>query len=348
MIRAEPKPARLLGSVLLHQQLLAVISTALVLGYSVYLLASESLSAMTTGTLALCAAMIPFMLRDFLRSICFAKFQLQQALVLDVVVMILQLGGLLALSSSGTLSVTTSFVAIAVACAAGSLSWWLLFRPQIEISLASAKSTWSKHWRFSRWLVYGRLIGQGCQLVMPWVVAAMLSRAAAGELSVCATLAGLSWVFVRGLNNLLQPRAVRAFNQGGKSGLIRETLGSSLVYGVILGCMLLVFVLAGPWLLAIFKPKFSDASMVLVILGLNTLVTSLALTCSNGLNAMQLSQANFKGEVATGVSTLLAAYPMISWFGIAGAAGAMLTGAVACLLTMGWVFFNELRRVDTN
>ena len=341
--------ARLLGSTLVHQAMLAGLTVLATLAYSGYLIASEGFSTMTASMLALSVATVPYMLREFLRTVCFAHFQLRSALAIDSIVFLFQVGGLAALAWSGTLSVPLSYLTIGIACALGAGKWWAgKSGADFHFDWTAVKFDGLMHWNYSRWLVYGRLLGDGCQVAMPWVVAALIDRPAAGVLAVCVTLAGFSWVFVRGLNNLLQPRAIRAYNEQGKKGLVRELFRSAAIYAVVLGAVCVVFALAGTWLLGtIFGPEFGWAKTTLVALGVNTLITSLALTSSNGLNALQLPEANFWGEAATFVAIAATAVPLIGVYGVVGAAMAMLCGAVASLLVMTLVLVKRLQSVDT-
>ncbi len=346
--RQDAALASLLGSTLVHQLILALLTVLAACLYSGYLFATEGASTMAFSVLALCVAIVPYMLREFLRTVCFAHFRLRTALVVDGLVFLLQVGLLLAMAWLEKLTIPYSFLAISVACAFGALSWFV-GKPKVEFTFdrRAIQAHWKQHWTYSRWLVYGRLLGDGCQVAMPWIVAGLIDRSAAGVLAVCVTLAGFSWVFVRGLNNLLQPRAIRAFNKYGKKGLHVELFRSAAIYSVVLGTVCVIFVLGGSWLLEkIFGPEFSWANSVLVILSVNTLVTSLALTSSNGLNALQLPEANFWGEVATFIAISLTVYPLISEFGVAGAAWSMLFGAIASFLVMTLVLVKNLRAVD--
>lgn len=341
--------ASLLGSTLVHQAVLAGLTVLVSLAYCGYLVSTEGFSTMTISMLALCAATVPYMIREFLRTVCFAHFRLRSAVAIDGLVFLLQIGSLGLLVWLERLTIPVTFLAIGIACALGAGYWFAGNREgRFHFDWSAIRSDAKLHWDYSRWLVYGRLLGDGCQVAMPWVVAALIDRSAAGVLAVCVTLAGFSWVFVRGLNNLLQPRAIRAFNDLGKKGLVQELFRSAAIYAVVLGTVCVVFALAGTWLLGtIFGPEFSWAKTVLVVLGVNTLVTSLALTSSNGLNALQLPEANFWGEAATFVAIAVAAVPLITAYGILGAAVAMLCGAMASFLVMTWVLVRRLRIVDT-
>ena len=66
------KSAHLLGSVLVHQAILTVLAVVSVLAYGAYLVVTEGFSEMTVSVVSLSLAMVPFMLRDFFRSLCFA------------------------------------------------------------------------------------------------------------------------------------------------------------------------------------------------------------------------------------------------------------------------------------
>lgn len=339
--------ASLLGSTLVHQVVLATVIAVCELCFFGYLMATEGFSTMAASVLVLAVVTLPVMLREFLRTVCFAHLRMAAALVVDSVASGLQLSALLALAVWGGLTIPKAFLAMGVACLFATVVWFFAKTRPLEFRRDQIALDWRRHWGYSRWLVFGRLLGNGSRLFMPWVVAAMLGLSPAGVLASAATLAGLSWVFVRGMNNLLLPRAVRAYHYSGKDALVRELWRSAVVYVLLLGGMWLVYVFAGRWLLAtVFGESFAAGAPALVLLGVNTLAIGLAITSSNGLAALERPKANFWGEGATFLATIIPAYPFISAFGITGAAGAMLTGALASLVVMTTVLLRELRRVD--
>lgn len=340
--------ATLLGSTLVHQSILAVAVVVVEWGYFGYLLETEGFSTMAASVLALTLVTLPVMLRDFVRSVSFAHLRMSGAILVDGVVSVLQLGTLAALAAWGTVTIPKAFLAMGVACVFAAAAWLLTKRHPLAIRREQIRLDWRHHWGYARWLVFGRLFGNGSRLFMPWIVAGMLGLSSAGVLAACVTLAGLSWVFVRGMNNLLQPRAVRAYHHGGKVALLRELWRTAIFYVVFLGGMCVVYVFAGRWLLQIlFGEGFTDGAPALVMLGLNTLATGLAMTSSNGLAALERPKGNFLGEGATFLLTIGLAFPLIRAFGIAGAAAALVAGAVSSLIVMTWVLARALRRVDT-
>ena len=72
------------------------------------------------------------------------------------------------------------------------------------------------------------------------------------------------------------------------------------------------------------------------------------MTSSNGLAALERPKANFLGEMATFVTTIALAFPLIDAYGITGAAGAILGGSLASVFVMTSVLWHELQtfRVD--
>lgn len=343
-----PHAASLLGSTLVHQAVLALLVTVAQLGYFAFLVARDGFSTMAVSVLAIALVTLPLLLREFIRTVSFAHLRISGALLVDGVVAVLQLGGLATLAAIGVLTIPKAFFTMGAACVLASFVWFLARRHPVAVRRDRVGPDWRRHWGYARWLVYGRLLGNGSRLFMPWIVAAMLGLAQAGVFASCVTLAGLAWVFVRGINNLMQPRAVRAYHRQGKQALVRELVRCAMLYLVFLGAMILVFFFAGSWLLAlVFGPDFTDGAPALALLGVNVLATGLAMTSSNGLAAIERPKANFTGEAATFLVTVLPAVPLIQAFGITGAAVAMVAGAAASLVVMTWALSRELQRVDT-
>lgn len=346
--RRGEEAATLLGSTFVHQAILAAAVVVAELAYFGYLLATEGFSTMAASVLVLTLVTLPLMLRDFVRSVSFTHLRMSSAILVDGIVGVLQLGTLAALAVWGKLTIPKAFLVMGGACVFATAAWLFSKRHPLVVRREQVRTDWRRHWGYARWLVFGRLLGNGSRLFMPWIVAGMLGLSQAGVLAACVSLAGLSWVFVRGMNNLLQPRTVRAYHRGGKLPLLLELWRTAILYVLFLGGMCMVYILAGHWLLDIlFGAGFAEGETTLVLLGLNTLATGLAMTSSNGLAALERPKGNFLGEAATFLLTIGLAFPLIRAYGIAGAAAALVAGAVASLVVMTGVLARELRRVDT-
>ncbi len=338
---------KLLGSTLVHQAVLAFLVTLSVSAYLVYLFVSNSNQQMTTSVVVLLFATPAMMLRDFVRTISFTHLKMRGALVVDAAVFVLQIGGIGLLAYLDLLTVPRALLVVGASCAVATVLWLATKQQDFSIEWTEVPGDWKKHWAYSKWLVAGRLLGNGSRLFMPWVVAWMIDLSSAGALAVCATLAGISWVFVRGINNLMRPRAVQALNHGGTKALVSELSLTAIIFSICLGSMCVVYLFAGDWLLRIlYGPDFTDATPALIVLGFNTLATSLAMTSSNGLAALERPKGNFLGEAATFVTTVVLAVPLINAYGITGAAGAILGGSLASVVVMTAVLSRELRTLD--
>jgi len=345
--RNEQSAAKLLGSTFVHQSILSLFISLGLLAFFFYLLMSEGVTNMSVSVLVLCFTTPFFLLRDFVRTVSFTHLRIPSAIFVDALVIVLQIGGIGALAYGGVLTIPRAFAVIGAACGLAATLWLATQQQPFSICWGKVLRDWKLHWNYARWLVFGRLLGNGSRICMPWIVAWLLDRSAAGVLAACATVVGISWVFIRGMNNLMRPRSVRALNHGGTSVLVRELWLTGIVFTTFLGGMCLLYLVAGQWLLRVlYGPDFALAAPALVILGLNALATSLAMTSSNGLTALQRPKGNFLGEAATFVVTVSLAVPLALRFGITGAAGAILAGSLASAVVMTAVLFRELRNVE--
>ncbi|MCA9241664.1 MAG: polysaccharide biosynthesis C-terminal domain-containing protein, partial [Planctomycetales bacterium] len=287
-----------------------------------------------------------YTLHEFARAASFTHFKVRSVLAIDLSTLVLQALLLFAMWAFDAMTITGVYLVIALSCLPPLAVWAWAWREQWSLDNASFRQDCREIWQFSRWLVLARTMGQGSRLIIPWLVYAMLSEAAAGRLAICLSLTGLAWLFVRGLNTFFRPFIVQAFSQGGPAALSRAVLWTSLTQTLLLLPVLLLFVFASdPVMELIYKKSFPAATMLLVLLTLNTLATSWAIATATGLLALDRPSSNLWIEGATLLLTLVLSAPLILVSGLEGAAWAMLAGNVAGAGMAYWMFQRELARV---
>lgn len=317
---------------------------AALLGWAGWLDAS---SAMASALLAAAIMTPPIVFRELARSAAFAHFELMTATVIDVVTLVVQAALLLLFWQTGWLGVETTYLAIGASSLVACLWWAYEWRDRWTVVRSQLADDWREVWAFTRWLLAARMLGQGSRFIMPWIVAAYLGAAGAGVLAICLTLVGLSYLFVRGVNNYFRPRTVYAFYHGGGPAVRAEVRRTSWIYFALLGGLCLVYAVAGDLLVeSVVGHPVPNAWLTIVILGAGTLATSLALAPTNGLSAIDRPQANIWIEGLTFVATAVLAPILVPLYGLAGAAMAMLVGNTVGAVVAYVAFERELARLD--
>src|SRR5262249_28084245 len=160
----------------------------------------------------------------------------------DAVVVVLQIGGLAALALRSEISAAGVFAVLGGACAVAFLGWLLARVEPLRFARASFVADWRHNWALARWAVPGQLAGSSSVYVMPWILTRYHGVKETGLLAAASTLVGAANIFVVGINNLLTPKAARAYAEGGAAGLRRVMGMAALVFGVVLGGFTLVAV----------------------------------------------------------------------------------------------------------
>lgn len=333
------------GSSLFHQLLLTLLS---MLGLAVagwFLPQASGWGA----TMFVLVAVTPFLLfREFVRQFSMARLQPRMALAVDCLVSFVQLLGLLACGLGGWLSIPVAFGMIGGACLLSVVGWFVLRKSDFAVHTSTILPDWKQNWAFARWPLAGQFTGSATPYILPWLLVACHGEAAAGLFAACSTLVGLSRMFVSGVNNIVIPKAARAYAEVGTSGLCAILRNTTLVYATTLGAFSLIVLGAGEWLaVSTFGAKYSGGGTVMTLLALNVLATALSQTAGNGLFAVLQPRANFVADIVLLVATLLAAACCIPTWGASGAAAATLIGttiaAVWRSLTLRFVL-RELSR----
>ncbi len=302
--------------------------------------------AMAKALLATALATPPIVVRELARSVAFAHFDVVTATVVDVATFVVQAIMLVAFWQAGVLNVETTYLAIGVSSLAGCLWWAFRWRDRWTLVPAQFADDWREMWSFSRWLLAARVLGQGSRFIMPWIVAAYLGAAGAGVLATCITLVGLSWIFVRGINNYFRPMAVYAFHHGGGPAVRQAVWRTSWIFAGLLGTLCVLYAVAGDWLFELaYGSRPAEVWLVVLLQGVNTLAASLAIAPTNGLAAIDRPQANLWIEGLTFVVTAALAPVLVPVYGLAGASAAMLAGNVLGAGLAFVIFEAELRRL---
>jgi O-antigen/teichoic acid export membrane protein len=274
-----------------------------------------------------------------------ADLKMATAIVIDGAVAVVQLSGLLLLVYLGDLSLPAIFGVMAGACALASVGWVLARPSEIQFDRRRFLADWRGNWPFSKWSLKSYLVSNTMPQILPWILSIAVGTAATGVLGACATLVGISNVFVLGVANLLTPQAAQAFVSGGVNELRRVLVQAALFLGLILGTVCLVLVFSGERVAVfIYGDQFQGCGPILVVLALSASVNSVGMIVGNGLWAIDEPRLNFVADLWYVSATLIATLFLIVPLGVLGAALATLAGASAGTVVRAMIFTRALER----
>jgi O-antigen/teichoic acid export membrane protein len=267
------------------------------------------------------------LLREGIRRFALADLRLVTVIVVDVLVLVLQVGGLALLAYSGRLSLLYVFAAMGVACALASAGWCLMRRPAVCFQWHRFLSDWWHNWSFGKWALQSYLLGNLTPYLMLWILNAFMGTGPTGVFGACVALLGITNIFVLGVGNVLLPQSADVFRKRGSSGLRRLLLKIAGFLVLVLGTVCLAVVLVGEQVAVIvYGEHFKGCEPILIALAFNVLFSSLQMTGGMGLCAINRPRANLVADLCWTSATLLLAVVLVPSYGVFGASLATVAG----------------------
>jgi O-antigen/teichoic acid export membrane protein len=297
--------ARYAGSVLIHYLLLSTLTVLALLGGAGVVWSVAALPGLVPVLLVM-AGVIPFvLLQDLCRRMAMAHLHLRTALLLDVAVVTVQLGGLGLLAWGGMLSAATAYGPLGLATAIAGLSWLGWSRDRYRFRRHQIMPAMARNWAFGRWVFGGSTVSILQAYSVYWIMAILLGTTVAGLFAACQTVIMFSNPFLLGASNLLGPRAAQAFAQGGHRQVARVMQLALLLVGGAMAVFWLAVAVFGDLVVhVLYGAEYAGHEVTLIVLGASVFISSMNLVATAGLCAMERPQYVFAAN-ATGLIVML-------------------------------------------
>ena len=292
------------------------------------------------------AALMPFVLaKEFAREFAFAHFDMARAVILDAAVATVQFAVLGWLAVTGRMSAVTAFGALGVSCGIAVAGWFCATRAAFAFRAGQVRTVAKRSWDLGKWLFASRaaVLVQG--YATHWLSLVVAGAAVTGLYAACMSVVSLANPVLFGIWNLLTPRSVLAWKDGGAAGLRRRSAKDALLLGGLMGAFCVAVLVAGDGAMRILYPSrdYDGHGHVVTVLAVATLVWALGIPASNALASMERPRpmAAISG-LSAGLNVLLVWCFLTKW-GLSGAAFAVL--AANAVGTLGrWTAFLALAR----
>ncbi|MEL7168252.1 MAG: lipopolysaccharide biosynthesis protein [Bacteroidota bacterium] len=285
------------------------------------------------GVLFALAGMLPLRLvMDLGRRVAFAHHRVHTALVMDVLLMVVLLGGLGALAATGTVTVWGVYALYGAACL---LPLWLAFRPlqqgnggfRWRVSPATARDDLRRNWRFGRWVAAGRISVNGREFGVPWLLAAFAGTAAVGFMDAAMKVVGLIFPMITALANVLTPSIAAAYAEDGVGAVRRMVARTALLMGLATGTVALGLAVGSEWVIAFFfGDEFGGQHTAVVVYAVATVVEAIGMPADAGLWAIERPNVGFYINLVSMVAAFAVAWALIPSLGVLGAIWGIATG----------------------
>lgn len=336
--------AQYTGSTLVHQLGLSVLSIGclIIVGFVISFDIGPSGLAPVVWALAVVISFI--LMREYARAICFAHLWMTSALLLDLGVAAVQIGGLLLLAHAGSLSPSTAYWIVGLSCGLPAIGWLVSMKKHFVLRLPDVTFHLKRNWSFARWLFAGTLTYSASQQIYPWLLTGFHGTAANGVLSACMGVLFLANPFLIGMGNFLGPKTAHAFANGGVRELHRIVNKATIFFAITMGIFCVIMICFGGWLVGfLYGNKYAGNGLTVGVLAFSQLAAALTFPTNYALNAVERPDVGFNSYLlALGVTLTLGLW-LVKSFGTVGVACGLLSGNVVASAFRYIVFRRQLR-----
>lgn len=294
---------------------------------------------------ALAVGAVAIGLRNYARPYAFAARKPIVATLLDLAVAILQIGGVIALERTGTLSAYSAILVIAAASAIPSLVWFVLQRSHFRPSVRHAIQDYKVEWPNTRWVFLSGMLWNGGMQLYPWLILICSGDREVAVWGACYQLACVANPLLMGLQNFIGPRIAEAFAEMSRPAFAQHVLRTAGVVSLLMtGPAILLSFFADDALRWLTKGEFTGHQQAITLLCAMIVIQAITFTLSRGLFA--LNRADL--DLYCNILPLLTLFTLGVWAttsrGVDGAAASMLVAQVLSASSRGVLFFWALSR----
>lgn len=303
-----------------------------------------SIGANWTVAIAMLVVLPCYLAREFGRRFEFARMRMHQALRLDVVLAVLQLGFISCLAVTEQLDASRALLCIGAACGISSTIWYFSRRTIFVADKCQQLRELNREWNLGKWLFVDHAVCFLQMYVMHWLLSIMLSSSATGILAACTTIASLGNPFIQGAGNYLAPRFAETVGTRSKANTISLYWKSTFLLASVVAAFTLVIVVFGEEILRLLyrDQTYADYAIVLVILSLRLLCSIPTIAADHAITAMEAPKVSVVSTIAGLVVTIVCGIPLLIYFDVLGAAIAILVGTATEAIVLLGLFYRRL------
>ena len=269
--------------------------------------------------LPLCAAVITYQLHCFFRRYFFARDRVLAALCTDALRFAAQIVATAALLFGWPDATAAAGIWIVAAACSLSAIQGVCFFGRLRWNTASFRSVAARHWEFSKWLLPSALMfwmtSQGF-LVMSGLA---LGAAATGAMRAALSITGVLHIVLLALDNFAPVRAARALHLGGPAALRRYLAHLAVLTGVLtMATVTLISIAPGYVVHLLYGQQYEGIDELVRWLCAPLAVYAISTVLVIWAAAIEQTQVIFVSYVVATAFTILAAYPLTLYGGLAG------------------------------
>ncbi|MBC7785207.1 MAG: hypothetical protein H7144_15335 [Burkholderiales bacterium] len=292
-------------------------------------------------------------LRNYARPYSFTAKKPHIALILDLAVSALQIGGIIALRHADMLNATTAVAMVAGAAALPSLIWLLLNQSAFAPSVAGAINDLKFEWPNTRWVFLSGMVWNAGMQLYPWLILLLGGTLEVALWGACYQLAAVANPLLMGLQNFTGPRIAEAYTERKREDFVSFVYRTALWTSILMiGPAVLLSVFADGALTWISNGKFHGHQAAITLLCAAITLQAITFTLSRGLFALHRADLDLYCNFGPLLLLLTGGTALTHAFGATGAAGSLLiaqllsTSSRAVLFRYAASRHHQMRDVD--
>jgi O-antigen/teichoic acid export membrane protein len=286
--------------------------------------------------------LLPYLLREFMRSASLAQLQFLPSMLANVTASILMVALILTAFFMGGLTVKIAYASMAVASlvAVATLAWrqW----DRMTIRLGMVWKDFKRSLTIGRWFIVNSLAFTVISQIYPWLILYFLDSSAVAAFGASLAVAGVMTPLLRGANAYMLPRMTHSLKGKDSTDLYRIMKKSILVLMVPFGIWTVVGSLfAEPIMTFFYSDRYHGYGILVSLLIVKTTIESISTPMTSALHAMERPNIATASLICGAMVSLIFGYPLVKNFSLVGAG---LTAVLASMASALWKWA-ALRRI---
>lgn len=273
------------------------------------------------------------LLRNYARRVSFAALNMGEALALDCVVSLLQIGGLVALAYFDSLAASGAYWIVGMACGIGTIPWVLSKRKDLRIQYGKAISDLKRNFSTGKWILASGLLWTMVISVYPWLLATFHGAASTGVWAACVGVINFCNPVFLAMQNSFSPKIAHTYANVEVDVFRSFSLQVTRVFGFVLAPFCIVLMFFGERLVTgMYGGKYAGTGFIVLILALDFLISALTFPLSRVLFTIGRADVDFKINLVMLLCLLSFGILLVMRFGPIGAAASLLITDLTCLV----------------
>ncbi len=284
---------------------------------------------MSQALIALAIGVVVVGLRNYARPFSFIMRNPMSAVLVDLAVCVLQIGGVLLLAKFDRLTAASAVGVIAVASALPAVFWLLANRSFFSPGLKRSIDDMRVEWPLTRWVFFSGMVWNAGMSLYPWLITTLSGTIQVAVWFACYQLAAVANPLLMGLQNFTGPRIAEAFIEHDVPAFKRFVVRTALyTFGLMIGPAILLSIFASPLLTWMSKGQFVGHQLAITLLCAAILLQSVTFALSRGLFALHRADLDLYCNFGP-LILLFTGGAWLTWkYGAEGAAMSMLIAQV--------------------